>query len=178
MREVEPQTVVDHLNWSKEICFQVCDERTRKTGRLTKVLTVIDLRDMSLWTIDRGFYSCVGESSKHSEKHYPTLLGANIVINHPAFLSVLFNIFSFVLPKSAMDKVRFCKGRPRARGEHEDDKDLPEEENISNCPFASLFLKAEDTADFLGGKDDSFDPIKGMLSLRESIGSEDKADAK
>jgi len=94
------------------------------------------------------FFKCLGDSSKHSEKYYPQLLGLSIVINLPSWISYIMGVFSFLVPKSFLEKQRFCYGRPGSAK-----KDKFESEKISKCPFASIFMNKADTPLFLGGED-------------------------
>ena len=148
MKKFTPEEVVFWLNWNKEIGFQLCDKRTRASGRITKMFNVVDLRDSSFWNNDKSFFKCLGDSSKHSEKFYPQLLGLSIVINLPSWISAVMSLFSFLVPQSFLEKQRFCYGRPGSK-KQKNFKD----QKISKCPFASVFMDKADTPLFLGGED-------------------------
>jgi hypothetical protein len=48
---------------SNEENLRLCDAKTRETGKLCKVITVIDLQGFSLMRFNRAFSKAQGESS-------------------------------------------------------------------------------------------------------------------
>ena len=67
--------VLTFMMYRKEIGFLIADERTRRTRKLHKLVTVNDLNHVSLMAgTDKRFQKVLGESSKMSETLYPQLL--------------------------------------------------------------------------------------------------------
>jgi len=56
MKKFTPEDVLFWLNWNKEVGFQLCDKRTRASGRITKMFNIVDLRDSSMWKNDSAFF--------------------------------------------------------------------------------------------------------------------------
>ena len=61
---------------SSEWLFRHCDEVTRRTGYLTKMIRLIDLKGIKLSGMNREFQRRDANNSKTIEDVYPQLLGA------------------------------------------------------------------------------------------------------
>jgi hypothetical protein len=106
------------------------DQRTRETGRLCKLLAVVDLSGLSLRkSCNRTMMAAMGAISKHNEVHSPQVLAKHVVINAPSMVSVFLSMLKPFLSESTWEKLGWCKKR------HGDG-------DISNCPFVSSFAKA------------------------------------
>lgn len=105
------------------------DRRTKETGRLSKLLAVVDLSGLSLSkSCNRMMMSAMGAISKHNDVHSPQVLGKHIVINAPSMVNVFINMIRPFLSKSTWEKLGWCN-----KGKHDTD--------ISKCPFVSSFAK-------------------------------------
>ena len=139
MNTLTHEEVVDWLHYTKEKVWRDCDARTRKTRRLTKEISVIDMKNFSLFGGDKRFYKCLGDASKLSAIYYPQLLGKTVMINTPSYFRVLYNTFSIFMPKSALEKQTLCPAKNT------------ETENVSACPFMKRFNGISAVPAFLGG---------------------------
>jgi len=90
-----------------EWCFQVVDKLTRRTGRLTKVLKLVDLQGMRFNHLNRVYLKRDSEASKISNDCYPQLLGAVILCNLPWWIVFLSNIVRPLFPRRMVEKVVF-----------------------------------------------------------------------
>ena len=62
MSTLTSEQVTDWLHYTKEVSWQHCDSITRRSRRLTKLITVIDMAGFSLFGGDSRFYKCLGPS--------------------------------------------------------------------------------------------------------------------
>ena len=90
-----------------ETVFQIQDAITRKTGRLTKTLKVIDLEGMTLKGLKLNFMKKDGHASKLAQEYYPQLVGAVYIINCPTWMSSAWKIISPLFPKRVVEKTYF-----------------------------------------------------------------------
>lgn len=88
-----------------EAIYQVLNSITRKTGRLTKVLKVVDMDGMALKKMNRGYLSKDGAASKEIDDYFPQLLGGMLVINPPKWLNVIWKFARPLMPKRVVEKV-------------------------------------------------------------------------
>mmetsp|Transcript_12151 Transcript_12151/g.30451 ORF Transcript_12151/g.30451 Transcript_12151/m.30451 type:complete len:433 (-) Transcript_12151:84-1382(-) len=138
------QEISDWLHVIKERNYRVCDERTRKTRKLVKCITVVDMTNFSMFGGDKKFYEALGDSSKRAAVNYPQLLGKTVLINAPSFFRVLFGTFSVFMPQTFLDKMAFCPATGTS---------LANAQNASVCPFVRKFCgdNRSDIPTFLGG---------------------------
>ncbi|KAI8812570.1 hypothetical protein BJ742DRAFT_792881 [Cladochytrium replicatum] len=119
--QVTNEQIFDWLLFQRERAFSLCDEATRRTGRIIKVVTVNDFATSVPGTapsgnrygsavMDRRFLKTIGAVSKLSEVYYPQLLGLSVMLNVPSTLNAVFTIARPFLPKKTLEKMRFCKG--------------------------------------------------------------------
>jgi len=97
----------DNLLYSNEAIFQVLDDVTRRTGRLTKQMKIIDMGSVSLLKMNRAYIKRDGACSKALEDYYPQLLGTFFVANSPSWLSVVWSALRPFFPKRFVEKVDF-----------------------------------------------------------------------
>ena len=88
MRAHSAREVADYINFCKEAAFLACDRETRRTGRLVKMITVIDMKDFRWSDFDQRFLNALGKAEKVGELCYPQLLGLAVVVNAPAIMSM------------------------------------------------------------------------------------------
>lgn len=87
-----------------EIGFQKCDEQTRKSRKLVKLIFVVDLMDFSIFKLNKNFAKAAGKSSKLSEIYYPQLSGLKIPINLPSTFKLIFKFMSTIHSQQEIDK--------------------------------------------------------------------------
>ena len=71
MSTLSMEQVTDWLNFSREIAFRKCDERTRKTRMMIKTITIIDVANYNIFSGDRRFDTCLNKASELSALYYP-----------------------------------------------------------------------------------------------------------
>jgi len=171
MRALPHEQCVEYLLAQNEKGFRLCDKLSRETGRLCKMVIVIDGAHMSLFRFDRRFPKAQGASSHLSAMYYPCvplqkkthtkkpelaaaqaltranarkrrqLLGRSVMVNPPAFFKMLWSIFSLLMSATHREKFALC-GATKTW-----------EHSASACPFLSSFGPGQDAAvpAFLGG---------------------------
>jgi len=140
MDTLSEEQVAMSMGISNEIFFRQCDQLTRKTRKLTKVINVVDLENYSVFMIDKRFFRAMGESSKFSARNYPQLLGKTVIINAPSYFRLLYRSVSVFMPKSFLEKQVLCSATSSKTSD------------ISGCPFISKYGGASNFPKFLGGK--------------------------
>jgi len=131
--------VVEYLNYSKETAYARCDATTRRTRRLVKMITILDMAASKISGNDRRFMRALGRSSKEAEVHYPQLLALTVPVNPPAFVNLLWGVAKHFLPQRTLAKMRFCGARDTTR------------QSVAECPFAGRNFTADTLCTFLGG---------------------------
>lgn len=139
MSSLTTEEVAEWLLLSKEIQWHICDQRTRETRKLTKMISVVDLQGFSLGGSDRRFFKALGDSSKASAKCYPQLLGKSVIMNPPSFFGWMFKAFSVFQPKSAREKTALCKVKGSAN------------KSAADCPWLTNLNGVNCVPPFLGG---------------------------
>jgi hypothetical protein len=81
MNACSMEEVARLATFSKEVAFQQCDAKTRKTRQLVKMISIIDLEGFSMFGGDSRFHKALGESSKQAAVYYPQLLGKTVLIS-------------------------------------------------------------------------------------------------
>jgi hypothetical protein len=111
---------------------RMVDERSRSTGRLCKLLSVVDLSEVSLMKIcNRTILGAMNAVSKFNETSTPQMLGRVIIVHAPSMLQAVLTIFRPVLSKNTLEKLAVCKGKSG--------------QSISECPFISKFANGAAT---------------------------------
>jgi hypothetical protein len=142
MERFSHDRVVFMLLVNNEVGFQLCDKRTRESGRMVKVITVIDAAGASFFDFDRRFGKCLGESSHMSEDIYPQLLGKSVMINFPVAVRFIIKAVGLLMSAKAREKQVICAATNTAK------------KDCSQCPFIKrMGIRPEDVPDFLGGRD-------------------------
>ena len=131
--------VVDSLNYSKETAFRRCDQATRETRRLVKMITVLDMAAMKLSGNDKRFMKALGRSSREAEVRYPQLLALTVPINAPFFIGLLWGIGKRFLPARTLAKMRFCGSRDSCK------------QSAAECPVVGHNFSPDALCTFLGG---------------------------
>ena len=103
------------------------DKRSLETGRLCKLLSIVDLKGMSIGkAANRTMMSAMGIVSKSNEINTPQLLSRIIIQNAPMVLSIMMSMMRPLISKSTMDKIGFCGKKSSTT-------------DISLCPFVKSF---------------------------------------
>mmetsp|Transcript_14407 Transcript_14407/g.20971 ORF Transcript_14407/g.20971 Transcript_14407/m.20971 type:complete len:225 (-) Transcript_14407:307-981(-) len=93
--------------YNSEATCQVLDKITRRTGRLTKFMRLIDMTNMQLLKMNRTYVKRDAAASKAYEVFYPQLLGTMFLFNSPGWLSSFWILVKPFFPKRAVEKIDF-----------------------------------------------------------------------
>jgi len=150
MNALSHDQVVEYLLMQNERAFRMTDGTSRETGRLCKLVTIIDLAEMSLFKFDRRFPKAQGASSHMSAVFYPQLLGKSVAINAPTFFKMMFGIFSLFMSPAAVEKFSMCPAQNT------------KEKSATACLFLAKFGAngPASVPDFLGGTFSTPDRLK------------------
>ena len=96
--------LASHRRWT-EWCFQMVDDITRRTGRLTKTSRIIDMRGTRLASFDRAYLRRDGAQSKTTEDFYPQLLAAVYICHPPPFVHFLWRVCRPLFPQRFVEKI-------------------------------------------------------------------------
>ena len=99
--------VLEHNVYTNECVFQVLDDVTRRTGKLTKMCKIIDIGSTRLSKINRSYLKRDGEVSKELENMYPQLVGTLLVLNSPSWMSIIWSFAKLIMPKRMVSKIDF-----------------------------------------------------------------------
>jgi hypothetical protein len=103
------------------------DKRTLETGRLSKLLSIVDLKGMSLGkALNRSVMNAMGMVSKSNEINTPQLLARIIIQNAPAVLQVVLSMMRPLISKPTAEKIGSCGKKSSMT-------------DISLCPFVNSF---------------------------------------
>jgi len=95
------------LVYTNESIYQVLDDITRKTGRLTKLCKVVDMEGMTMGKMNRSYLSKESAASKEVDDYFPQLLGGILVANPPKWIGVIWKLCRLLMPARIFEKVDF-----------------------------------------------------------------------
>jgi len=99
----------------KEATFQVLDDVTRRTGRLTKLMQILDMSNCHLRNLSRTYIKRDGACNKALEDYYPQALGCVYIANSPSWLSALWFAVRPFFPKRFVEKTDFLPSLPKLK---------------------------------------------------------------
>jgi len=88
-----------------EWAYQITDEVTRRTGRLTKVTRLVDMAGMKLGGFNREYTKRDAAGAKEVEDFYPQLLERVCLFSSPSWLQGIWRIIRSLFPKRMVDKM-------------------------------------------------------------------------
>ena len=104
------------------------DRRSRETGRLTKVISVVDLEHLSLSKASNmTVIKAMGMVSKSNEVNYPQWLSRAVMLHASMTFRTLFSMSKPLISKNSLEKIVIC-------GIRKGDQDC------SVCPFIKKFV--------------------------------------
>ena len=95
------------FSYCAEWTFQQLDSITRRTGRLTKSVRVVDLAGYRTNQMSRENINRDAADAKIFEDHYPQCLRSLFVCHAPTWLQVPFKLFRPLMPKRFIEKFNF-----------------------------------------------------------------------
>lgn len=90
-----------------ECLFQVLDEVTRRTGKLTKYCQIVDVKNVQFQQINQRSLKADADSRRILEDYYPQLLQTMFIVNSPSWASVIWTFIKPFLPNRVIGKVDF-----------------------------------------------------------------------
>ena len=141
MNAYSEDEVVEYLNYSKETAFQRCDAATKRTRRLVKMITILDMNHSKMSGNDRRFFKALGRASKDAEIYYPQLLALTVPVNPPAYIGILWQLGKRFMPARTIAKIRFCSATDTTNAK----------QHVGQCPFVGRNFTPETLPTFLGG---------------------------
>eukprot|EP00980_Cylindrotheca_fusiformis_P007587 scaffold1580_cov116-Cylindrotheca_fusiformis.AAC.22 len=99
--------IKEYILHANEAIFQVLDDATRRTGRLTKQMNLVDMGNVSLMKMNYTYLKRGAASSKAFQDFYPQLLGTMFIANSPTWLSAVWSALRPFFPKRLVEKFDF-----------------------------------------------------------------------
>lgn len=109
VKTLSTEELTQVFNYNKEIIFLLCDRETRKTGRLSKVINVVDAKDIKLSELKMGFLKTLGAASKIVERSYPQLLDMTVITNTPRWFRRSYSLIAAFFPARTVAKLKVIK---------------------------------------------------------------------
>jgi hypothetical protein len=139
MNEFTHEEIVRFMTYDKEVGFWKCDEISRREGKLTKIVLIMDMSNVKLLGNDQRFFAALGESSKISDQIHPQLVQRTAVIAAGDVVKWMWQIARLFLSKRTVEKFCICTGFDRSK-------------EARNCPYASIWMNTDELPTFVGGK--------------------------
>jgi len=138
---------------ANEATYQVLDDVTRRTGRLTKLTQIMDETNVSILKVNRKSIQQDAEISKELEDYYPQLLASIYIFNAPRWVHAIWKVLRPLFPKRLVEKVDFMPPNATKKGivyeplrKHVSEANLPERYGGTNpnwpLPSVSEQLRA------------------------------------
>lgn len=89
----------------REFAYKVCDEETRKTGRLTKMVIIFDMSGMSLSQMDKRMQVAQKEVGGRAGFLYPQLQDKIAMVNTPSWMGFMMMLAKKVLPRHMTERM-------------------------------------------------------------------------
>jgi CRAL/TRIO domain len=87
-----------------EWMFQCLDSVTRRTGRLTKGIRIMDFQNFSVSQNNSHTINRNAQNARDCQDHYPQMLASVFVVNSPSVLSLCFRMIKPLLPRRFVQK--------------------------------------------------------------------------
>jgi hypothetical protein len=150
MRELTMEQCIQSLLFYNEYMFALVDDKTRRTGKLCKVIFIMDLQGFSLKNFDRRFAKANGDTTHIGNLYYPQLIKTIAIVNLPSTFRILYSFSKMFTSRWALETQKICPARTRGR-------------SARDCPFLSRFGPdaTSQVPHFLGGTH----PLPSCLQL-------------
>ena len=107
-----PEDLLESNIYMNECIFQVVDEVTRRTGKLTKYCKIINCAGAQLSKINRQYLHADAAVSKQLENMYPQLVGTVLIVNSPSWISWIWSFMSMIMPQRMVQKINILPPIP------------------------------------------------------------------
>eukprot|EP00924_Labyrinthula_sp_SR-Ha-C_P003288 maker-scaffold_15-snap-gene-5.56-mRNA-1 protein AED:0.15 eAED:0.19 QI:0/0/0/0.75/1/1/4/0/582 len=150
------EDIASFLAFEKEKLFRLVDRRTRTSGKLVKVITVLDFTKFSLLSrqFSKAFLSNLGESSSLASKLYPQLQAKTCIVNSNGANAIL-SLIRKTMSKGSADKLAVCSAKSSMFK-------VPGAANA--CPFVNKMEGVDSLPTFLGG---NLHPPNYLIPLKD-----------
>lgn len=112
VENMSSEEVAEAIMMINEVMYQILDDVTKRTGKLTKTMKILDCSDFGLRSFNREFFKRDSAAYKQMENFYPQLLGAMIVVNIGTWFTLLWKALKHLLPKGVVAKINFVQCTP------------------------------------------------------------------
>lgn len=117
--------------FQNEAVYQVLDEVTRRTGRLTKMIKIIDFAEASMFKFNRTYVKRDAAVGKETEDYFPQMLGFVYIANAPFWLTTFWKAARPWFPKGFVEKVDFLPSDATTKNFHKPIGRYVSEANLS-----------------------------------------------
>jgi len=96
---------------NREVAYRICDQLTRESGRLVKMVMIQDLTGLSLGfaMANSKLMQNQGKLSKLSEFLFPQLVATVVITHPPSFVSTLYKMVGAVVSERLMKKMKLAE---------------------------------------------------------------------
>lgn len=113
VKGIKMQKIVDDLTsddlflfylYQNEAIQQINDAITRRTGKLTKMLRIMDVTNFNMSELSFSYLRKDTAVNRQLEDCYPQSLGAFLMVNPPSWVANVYKMFKPLMPKRFNDK--------------------------------------------------------------------------
>ena len=105
MAGMSNEQVKEHSLYLNEAVYQILDEVTRRTGKLTKLTRILDLGTFSFFKINYKFSRRDAAIQKQIEDYHPQLLEKIYIFNPPSWFNAVWQVMRPFFPKRFAEKL-------------------------------------------------------------------------
>lgn len=99
----------DVFVYTMEIIYQIHDEVTRRTGRLTSLLRIVDAEGIALSDFNADAMKRDASIGRELADFYPQLLGKVVISGMGSWFTAIWKVIKQLAPKRFVEKVAFVK---------------------------------------------------------------------
>lgn len=107
---ITPSHLVKHFILRNEFIFQQCFSDSNAGGSKGKILSILDVKDISIYDITSDVISFIQVSSEIMDTYYPNKVSRLIICNTPYFFSAIWTVIARVLPAAVQEKIILMSG--------------------------------------------------------------------
>ena len=115
MANVKEENWLPTFAYVNEWSFQWCDYITRTTGRLTKLVRLVDCSDTSLLMVNKEESQRSAKAMDTMEDYYPQLLQSVLICDGPIWIQIPWRILRPLLPKRVVSKFDFINPKSNTK---------------------------------------------------------------
>lgn len=128
----DAERVMDQGHRVAEATRIIIDEKSRSTGRLHKIIAILDLQGfaVSKW-MHMSMFSALGAVTKANEQHTPQITSRTILLHASFAFRTVMSVARPFMNKATIEKFVVCGGK--------------KDETLDKCPFLKQFVNAADS---------------------------------